>query len=61
MLKGRLEGSIAKPYIIDGLRIEVGASCGFAAFPEEADTLEGVRVLADQRMYAEKERRYAQR
>lgn len=61
MLKGRLEGSIAKPYIIDGLRIEVGASCGFAAFPEEADTLEGVRVLADQRMYAEKERRHAQR
>ena len=54
-IKDRIEESLLKPYEIDGLVLHVGVSCGYAAYPKDGEAIGGIRILADQRMYAEKE------
>ena len=52
----RVIGATAKPlYPIDGKRLQIGASCGYAHYPEDSAAAADIRILADQRMYAEKE------
>ena len=43
---------------IDGKRLQIGASCGYAHYPEDSAAAADIRILADQRMYAEKERNH---
>ncbi len=56
----RVRDTLEKPYEIDGLSIEVGASCGWARYPEDGDPAK-VRITADKRMYAMKELRHQAR
>lgn len=50
--------TLTQPYEIDGKRLQIGASCGFAHYPEDSAAAADIRILADQRMYAEKERNH---
>ncbi len=53
--KTRIVQSLLAPYEIDGRKLHVGASCGYAVYPKETDDTRQIRILADQRMYVEKE------
>ncbi len=55
IIKGRIIASLLKPYEIDDQVLYIGASCGYAVYPNEGSAIAGIRILADQRMYAEKE------
>lgn len=52
--KMRIVQSLLLPYEIDGKTLHIGASCGYAVYPLEAEDTGKIRILADQRMYAEK-------
>ena len=52
--KMRIVQSLLLPYEIDGKTLHIGASCGYAVYPLETEDTGKVRILADQRMYAEK-------
>ncbi len=58
---GRLRDALSKPYVIDGVELDVGASCAYARYPEEGSDPGAVRKLADARMYEDKKRRAANR
>lgn len=51
----RIRDAIGKPFDISGRRICVDVSCGYAIFPDEGSSTESIRVLADKRMYRDKE------
>ena len=50
-----IKAAITKPFAIDGNEIRVGTSCGYAVYPYDTDSVEEIRILADKRMYADKE------
>ena len=52
--KMRIVQSLLLPYEIDGKTRHIGASCGYAVYPLETEDTGKIRILADQRMYAEK-------
>lgn len=52
--KMRIVQSLLRPYEIDGKTLHIGASCGYAVYPLETEDTGKIRILADQRMYAEK-------
>ena len=52
--KMRIVQSLLLPYKIDGKTLHIGASCGYAVYPLETEDTGKIRILADQRMYAEK-------
>ena len=52
--KMRIVQSLLLPYEIDGKTLHTGASCGYAVYPLETEDTGKIRILADQRMYAEK-------
>ena len=52
--KTRIIQSLLRPYEIDGKTLHIGASCGYAVYPLETEDTGKIRILADQRMYAEK-------
>lgn len=52
--KMRIIQSLLRPYEIDGKALHIGASCGYAVYPLETEDTGKIRILADQRMYAEK-------
>ena len=52
--KMRIVQSLLLPYEIDGTTLHIGASCGYAVYPLETEDTGKIRILADQRMYAEK-------
>lgn len=59
LIVGKLQQVLREPVVCDADRISIGASMGWALFPQEADDLEGLMALADSRMYkmkAEKRR-----
>lgn len=60
MMIDRIDQTVRLPFDIDGVTIEVGASCGWAVYPDDGGSGE-VRILADQRMYECKERNHAER
>lgn len=53
--------TILTPFDIDGNHLCVGTSCGCASYPEEAAHTEDIRIIADQRMYEDKEKNHAGR
>ena len=52
--KMRIVQSLLLPYEIDGKTLHIGASCGYAVYLLETEDTGKIRILADQRMYAEK-------
>ncbi len=58
---GRVREALSEPYVIDGVELDVGASCAYARYPEEGSDPGVVRKLADARMYEDKKRRAANR
>lgn len=54
LLSSRLQKAIEAPFVIGSNTMYVGASCGFAGWPDEGETLEQIQALADGRMYREK-------
>lgn len=57
-LKERIAGTILQPYEIDGQTLQLGVSLGYGRYPQESDDASQLRILADQRMYTEKERNH---
>lgn len=53
--KDRILTTLLEPYEVDGKTITIGASCGYAAYPLESEDTGTIRILAEQRMYEEKE------
>lgn len=56
----RLRDALQAPFDIDGTQVPLRASIGGATVPMEADSLDTLLVLADQRMYAQKRERKAE-
>ncbi len=56
---GQIKKTISAPYEIDGRVLRVGTSCGYALYPEECPDGEQICQLADQRMYADKQKNHA--
>ena len=54
-LKHRMDKIISRPFKIDDTIIQVRISAGYAMYPDERATEDELRVLADRRMYADKE------
>ena len=57
-IKEQIQNRLCAPFDIDGKTLYVGSSCGYAAYPNDASTANEIRILADQRMYAEKEQHH---
>ena len=55
----RIQEMVRVPYEIDGNTVTIGISCGFALYPIECPDAEQTRLLADQRMYEDKEKNHA--
>ena len=60
MMFERITTAVSRPYDIDGAKIDIGTSCGWARYPGEGNA-EEIRILADRRMYDCKERNHAER
>lgn len=50
-IAGQLVERLRSHYVIDGQRVNTGASMGIALFPPDADTMDGLLEKADQAMY----------
>lgn len=57
-LKERIAKAVLRPYDIDGQCLQLGVSCGYGIYPQEAEDVSRLRILADQRMYTEKEQNH---
>ena len=50
----RIASGLAEPYDVDGAKILVGASVGFALYPDDGRSAQALLKLADEAMYAAK-------
>ncbi len=57
-IRERVKQSLLRPYNIDGRVLNIGVSCGYAVYPAEAEDTAQIRIIADKRMYAEKEKNH---
>ena len=57
-IRERLKTMLEKPFEIDGHTLRVGCSIGLAAYPKESGDAAYIRILADRRMYEEKEKNH---
>lgn len=53
---GKIKQVLEEPFDLDGLVVTVGGSCGSALYPVECQNAADTRVLADKRMYDDKEK-----
>lgn len=53
----RIQTTLSAPVVLDGKELSVGVSCGCACYPEDGDASQ-VRIAADSRMYATKQRHH---
>lgn len=53
----RIQTTLSAPVVLDGKELSVGVSCGCACYPEDGDASQ-VRITADSRMYATKQRHH---
>lgn len=54
-LRDRIRQELLQPFYLEGQVLHVDVSCGYAAYPRDSSRATEVRILADQRMYAQKE------
>ena len=52
----KIKDSIREPFVLKAATVQVGTSCGYSLFPGESDDAREIRILADQRMYEDKQR-----
>ena len=52
----KIKQTIRQPYELKAGVIRIGTSCGYAIFPAENADVKEIRILADQRMYEDKQR-----
>ena len=52
----KIKSVIRQPYVLAQKTIEVGTSCGFAVYPADSADVRTIRILADHRMYQDKEK-----
>ena len=57
----RVQAALARPVRLEDTLIDVAASIGVAVFPQDAESYDALFAAADAAMYAEKERRRADR
>ena len=53
----RIQTTLSAPVVLDGKALSVGVSCGCACYPEDGGASQ-VRITADSRMYATKQRHH---
>lgn len=53
----RYQTILSRPYIIDGINIDIGASFGFSIFPQDDTNQEELLKIADKNMYQAKQQR----
>ncbi len=57
----RIHSAIEKPYVFDDITLNIGTSCGYAIYPFDTTDESKLRIIADQRMYTNKQMRHASR
>ena len=60
-MRERVCQMLSTPMEVEGKLLDVGVSCGFAAYPYESAETSRVRILADERMYEEKSKHHNHR
>ena len=51
-----IKSVIRQPYVLDGRTICIGTSCGSACYPADRADVRDIRILADHRMYEDKQK-----
>ena len=54
----RIKEVISRLFTIDGQEVSIEISCGYAIYPQEEKDIDKLRMLADHRMYADKDKQY---
>ncbi len=57
-MKTRIREALLCPYEIDDKVLKIGVSCGYAIYPRDGEDIARIRIMADQRMYIEKEKNH---
>ena len=52
----KIKAAIREPYRLKDAEVQVGTSCGCAVYPSDRDDVRAIRILADHRMYEDKQR-----
>ena len=56
-----IKSVIRQPYVLDGRTIGIGTSCGSACYPADRADVRDIRILADHRMYEDKQKQGSSR
>jgi len=51
---GKLHAVFAEPFILDKIVVQIGASIGWAMYPDDGASTAQIMAVADKRMYLEK-------
>ena len=52
----KIKNAVREPYRLKNAAVQVGTSCGCAIYPGDSDDVRTIRILADHRMYQDKQR-----
>lgn len=52
----KIKAAIREPYRLKDAEVQVSTSCGCAVYPCDSDDVRAIRILADHRMYVDKQR-----
>lgn len=52
----KIKAAIREPYRLKDAEVQVSTSCGCAVYPSDSDDVRAIRILADHRMYEDKQR-----
>ena len=52
----KIKAAIREPYRLKDAEVQGGTSCGCAVYPCDSDEVRAIRILADHRMYEDKQR-----
>ena len=52
----KIKAAIREPYRLKDAEVQVSTSCGCAVYPCDSDDVRAIRILADHRMYEDKQR-----
>lgn len=52
----KIKAAIREPYRLQDAEVQVSTSCGCAVYPCDSDDVRAIRILADHRMYEDKQR-----
>ena len=52
----KIKAAIREPYRLQDAEVQVSTSCGCAVYPCDSNDVRAIRILADHRMYEDKQR-----